>query len=114
MTRQPLSAVVYVRDGRERPRSLRHAIKYCERMRYTVAGVVVDKTGSGWASAFAMLAVGEAQILVVGLREDLPPDRLPRIEVVAELSGWPDKARRPRRSHHSVTGEGTRRARRVA
>lgn len=58
---------------------------YCNRLGLHLAAVVVDdQDGGRWPEAAQMLIDGRAQVLVVADRDELPPDRTPRVDVVAE------------------------------
>lgn len=74
--------------------------EYITRLGYNVAAVVVDELDGGrWHEAIDMLITGEAQILVVAERDELPTDRTPRVDVVAEERRRrlvPDQRCRPR------------------
>lgn len=59
--------------------------EYCNRLGLILTAVVVDDLNGGrWAEAAQMLIDGRAQVLVVADRDELPPDRTPRVDVVAE------------------------------
>ncbi len=58
---------------------------YCNRLGLHLAAVVVDDLGGGrWPEAAQMLIDGRAQVVVVADRDELPQDRTPRVDVVAE------------------------------
>lgn len=66
---------------------------------YRLVGVVVehDPHGGAWASVVQMLADGSAQVCVVPRWDMMPPDRVPRVEVIAEDvardAGTPERPR---------------------
>lgn len=58
---------------------------YCNRLGLTLASVVVDDLDGGrWPEAAQMLIDGRAHVLVAADRDELPPGRTPRVDVVAE------------------------------
>lgn len=58
---------------------------YVNRLGLTLAAVVVDDLGGGrWPEVAAMLLDGTVQVVVVADRDELPADRTPRVDVVAE------------------------------
>lgn len=59
--------------------------EYCNRLGLTLAAVVVDELdGKRWPEAMQMLMDGTVQVVVVADRDELPADRTPRVDVVAE------------------------------
>lgn len=79
-----LHAVICV-PSTETDRWEAQCLAYCMAMGYEIAAVVtgVDTDPGAWMSANAMIAAGEAQIIIVALYEHLPADRIPRTEVAA-------------------------------
>jgi hypothetical protein len=70
--------------------------EYCARHGYELYGVI----HGAWRDATRLLIAGDAQVAVIASREHLPPDRVPRIEIVSEVPGRERAAptrRRPRR-----------------
>lgn len=76
--RERLRAIIYAptADIAATARCLEHVTEH----QYHLVGVVAHD----FAAAQRMLDEGKAGVLVVSQRADLPPDRLPRFEVVAE------------------------------
>jgi hypothetical protein len=79
-------AIIYLLDSPETQRWARVCMDWCERRAYQLVGIVVDETpdGSKWASVVQMLADGSAHVCVVPRWDQMPPDRVPRVEVIAE------------------------------
>jgi hypothetical protein len=69
-------AIIYCPDRRGREQRCR---RYCRRKGYEVVAVVTDADG-GWRYVLAMLAERQADVVVVASRDDLSPDRVPRLE----------------------------------
>lgn len=72
---------------------------YLNRCGMELTAVVIDDgDGRRWPEVATLLANGEVDVVVVATRAELPPDRLPRIDVVAERSRRmiPDQRCRPR------------------
>ncbi len=79
-----VQAIIYVHSDNLNIHTERCA-DYIHRLGYALAAVVVDdQDGGRWHEAAGMLLSGDAQVLVVAERDELPPDRLPRVDVVAE------------------------------
>jgi hypothetical protein len=55
--------------------------RHCQELDYEAIAVV----RGDWGEAMDYLAGGEAEVIVVAEDDDLPPDRTPRIEVVAHM-----------------------------
>lgn len=81
-----LTAAIYLRDDVETQRWARVCMDWCEHHAYRVVSVVVDATqdGAKWMSVVRMMADGVVQVCVVPRWDHMPPDRLPRVEVIAE------------------------------
>lgn len=73
-----LKSVVLVPDA-EAYRWLMICGQYCAARRYEVVAVV-----HAWAEAIRIIKDGRATVLVAGRHDHLPPDRSPRVEIVAE------------------------------
>lgn len=75
----PERAIIYVpHDDMEQCAIL--CLEYAAQAGYDVQGVVVGR----WRDAQSMALDGAAEVVIVAERSQLPPDRAPRIEVVAE------------------------------
>jgi hypothetical protein len=74
------------RRGRERA-----CRAYCQEHGYGVVAVVADVDG-GWPLVAGLLRAGQADVVIVYSRDDLPPNRTPRLEVVED---------RQRVTHHA-------------
>lgn len=72
-----MRAIIYCPDGRRGCEQ--RCRRYCESKGYTVVEVVTDADG-GWRYVQAILNARQAEIIVVPSRDDLPPDRVPRLE----------------------------------
>lgn len=80
-----LRAVIFVHDGEGSTIRAAECGSYCQRRGYTVgAAVIGEPDGPKWEEVRAALESGEYDVLVVRDRGDLDPDRVPRLEVVAE------------------------------
>lgn len=88
-----LDAIIFVPpDPASRP-WLVICAQYCVRCGYHVVAVVSD-----WEDVVRMLKDDGIDIVVVGRREHLPPDRTPRLEIITEQSpDDPPEDRRPSR-----------------
>lgn len=75
-----LRAVIFVRDDEERSRWEAACLEYCDRCGYEVVSLVVGD----WSAVHQMFAANEADIVVVASKDQLAPDRTPRIESVTE------------------------------
>lgn len=88
-----LDSIVFVPSDQTARPWLIICAEHCARHGYHMVAVVSD-----WDDAWHMLRDGEAQVLVIGQRDHLPPDRLPRIEFVTDVPpDVPPELRRPRR-----------------
>lgn len=81
-------AIVYVDGTLDHNTAKRRCLEHCEARGYRLVSIVeeTDDDVSHWRGAFAALAAGAADVLVVATRGDLPRDELPRIEVAGEGS----------------------------
>lgn len=75
--------VAFVPGRRERERWEKVCIEDIARHGEVLAAVV-GADGKGWADAEAMVDRGEADGIVVGRRDHIPPDALPHVRVAAE------------------------------
>lgn len=71
-------AVIYLRSDDFDPHASR-CTEYVERQGYQLEGVVIDD----WDAAQAMLDTGQVTVVVASTVEHLPPERRPRIEILA-------------------------------
>lgn len=90
-----IRAIIYVGLGADVLRTEAACLEYCERHGYEVTALVRGGLDSWSNGVFGMLRAGEADVIVVYTRSDLPTDRLPRLEVVVEEASG-GHARRPR------------------
>lgn len=82
MSRQ--RAIIYVRQENIDQYVTRCA-DYLNRLDLELTAVVIDDLNGGrWPEVAAMLLDGSVQVVVVADRDELPPDRTPRVDVVAE------------------------------
>ncbi|GIJ10710.1 hypothetical protein ACFFMR_18770 [Micromonospora andamanensis] len=59
--------------------------EYCNRLGLHLTAVVVDDLDGGrWPEVAQMLMDGTVQVVVVADRDELPTERTPRVDVVAE------------------------------
>lgn len=78
-------AIIYVPDTPDRARWERLAVEYCERHHYRIAGLVVGRDDEDhWTDVVSMCTAGAVDVVVVGRRDQLPPHRAPRVEVITE------------------------------
>lgn len=76
--RRQLRAVIWVPDRTaEGMRWIRACSEHCQRAGYQVIAIVI---GDRWDDAMGMLGTGQADVIVLGRRDQLQPDRLPRVE----------------------------------
>lgn len=74
-----LRAIIYLRELRRDCR----CFEYCAAKGYRVVGVIVDPDGSRYQEAREMLG-GQAEIIVMCSRADIPPDAIPRLESITQ------------------------------
>ena len=87
-----MSRAVIYHPGHD-PSILGMALAHCRRRRYAVDSIV-----DVWEQAIVIVRADYAQVIVVGTRGDLHPDRVPRWEVADESLDDPGvMERRPRR-----------------
>lgn len=106
---RPLRAAIYVPTDlaeRDLPVWRERCIQHCLTMGYDIETVVTGDARA-WEQLHQELVSGAVQIVVVGRREHLPPQRLPRIEETGvdptrhSFMLPPEGQRRPRRIHPS-------------
>lgn len=76
-----INAVIFVPPTNDAERWLAVCGAYCARHRYQIVAVATS-----YDDAVTMLRNDEASVLVVADRNQLPPNRLPRMEIIAEVS----------------------------
>jgi len=80
-----LRAVIYLPAGEQMDRWRRTCALHVEARGYELVSIVIDEaSGERWSSIQALLRDGRVDVIVVARRDQLPPDRLPRIEVASE------------------------------
>jgi hypothetical protein len=91
---QPLRAVVFMPPGTPAAARWTDACSdYIQRRGYRLAAVV-----GAWRDVIQLVFGDEADVVVVGRRDQLPPDRIPRVDVVVEEDrGEAPNRRRPKR-----------------
>lgn len=72
-----LQAVIFVPDLVDVERWVLACHEHCDAHGYQVTGLVVGD----WGEVVRYTCEGQAQVIVVGDRGYLPPDRIPRVEV---------------------------------
>lgn len=77
-------AIVFVNADRLLPNAS-ICVQYCLAMGYAVVGVV---RGS-WDEVIGLTRERKAEVVVVAEDDDLPPDRKPRVEIVAHQRAEP-------------------------
>lgn len=89
------TAIIYV-TAANLTRYADRCADYCDRRGLTLVAVIVDDLDGGrWPEAARMLMDGAADVLVVADRDELPADRTPRLDVVAEERRHLTPGRRP-------------------
>ncbi len=91
---RPLRAVVFLPPGTPGAGRWTDACaEYIQRQGFRLAAVC-----GSWRDAVRLIFDGEAEVVVVGRRDQLPRDRTPRLDVVVEeRPDAPPARRRPRR-----------------
>lgn len=74
-----LRCVLFIPSGPAAIRWRDLCARYATDQRYLIVAVT-----STWTAALAMLTSGEAEVAVIGRRDHLPLDRIPRVEVATE------------------------------
>lgn len=95
-------AVVFIRTA-DSIEALERCTSYVRQHRYHLVGIITDD----WEAVQRLIENGEAGVVVVDCREDLPYDREPRFEFVAEQ---PRAGRNQRQVHRRRTARVIRRA----
>lgn len=92
----PLRAVIYVAEHTNMEVAQAACLAHCEERGYLVKSLILgDRAGVRWHEGVqAMLFKGEVDVVVIYSRADLPPARLPRVEVVADRVTPPPVPRR--------------------
>lgn len=89
-------AIVYVKTDDQYEANTDRCLDYCRKRGYDFRGLIRDN----WEAADRMMGDGETSVVIVSTEEQLPPDRKPRIEVVAHqpaASRWEQRTRLIRR-----------------
>jgi hypothetical protein len=73
-------AIIYIPTGQLDPAAVLRCLTHCQTHGYEDGGLERD-----WHEALEQLATGEVGIIVVDRVEHLDPNRVPRIEVVADM-----------------------------
>lgn len=91
-----LRCIIFIPSGPEFARWSQICAAYCLNHHYVVVAVT-----QVWSTAVEMMASGQVAVAVIAKRDHLPPERLPRLEVVAEeqadTPAVPPTQRRPLR-----------------
>lgn len=91
--RRPPSAVVFLPHGTPSAgRWTDTCGEYIQRRGYRLAAFATV-----WADVVRMVLTGAADVVVVGRRDHLPPDRTPRVEIITDSAPAADRQRRPQR-----------------
>lgn len=88
-----LRCVLLVLPGAAHEYWLNRCATYASKRGYLVVAVAAH-----WDAAMDVIFAREAEVVVIGRRRDMPPDRIPRLEVVSEApTGQPvtPEQRRP-------------------
>jgi hypothetical protein len=97
MREHDLRAVIFIPLNVDARNWESHCLWQCEQQGYRLVATVNEANGGTWADADRMCHNGEADLIVVDRRPDLPPDRIPRVEEVGEnLGEQVPTQRRPR------------------
>jgi hypothetical protein len=80
-----LRAVIYLQAGEQMARWQRICGTHVEARGYELVSIVIDGAdGAKWPDVLTLLRGDRADVIVVARRDQLPKDRLPRIEVATE------------------------------
>jgi hypothetical protein len=88
-----LRAVIYIHGPADVHRWAGLCLAHCTRLGYQVVALVQDEDGHRWNDVGVMLNEHRAEVVVTGGLEQLPPDRVPRIEVAEDQPGPPVRRR---------------------
>lgn len=90
---RPLRAVVFLPPGTPAAARWTDACgEYIQRCGYQLAAVC-----GTWKDAIRLIFDDQADVVVVGRRDQLPPDRTPRLEAVTDATPAGENHRRPQR-----------------
>lgn len=95
-----LRAVIYVGSSDAQDVEKRRCVLHCDANGYQLTSIIIDTDGQRWRDAFAALGNGDADILIVCNRDDLNPNRVPRVESAGDRpanTAGVSHQRRPRR-----------------
>lgn len=96
MTEGHLRAVIYVHAGPDAPMWEKRCLAHVESHDYHLITLVIDEQHGGqWSTVTQLMRDNEIDVCVVGRRDYLPTDRLPRVEVADEDATVRIRARRP-------------------
>lgn len=87
-----LRAIIYLRRMVDYP----ECEAWCKARRYRIYGVILDRCGQRYSDALSLALAGECEVIIVRRLSDLPPDRVPRTEVV-DAAALEEVDPRPRR-----------------
>lgn len=90
-TPENLRAIIYIHGSSDIHRWAALCLSHCVRLGYQVVSLVEDPDGDRWSSVDAMLHEHRAEVVVTGGLEQLPPNRIPRIEVAEDHPGPPQR-----------------------
>jgi hypothetical protein len=80
-----LRALIYIPGGEQMTRWQRICGQHVEARGYRLVSIVIDDAGGAkWPNVLTLVRAGQADVIVVARRDQLPKDRLPRIEVATE------------------------------
>jgi hypothetical protein len=89
----PQRAIIYVHAPGQARRWAALCLAHVERCGYELVSLVDDPDGHKWPDVVGMVRDGRAEVIVIAGREQLPEDRVPRVEVAEDLPEPP--RRRP-------------------
>lgn len=88
--------IIYVRDGPLMARHCERCFGYAAERRIEVIRVVKDPDGRHWPDIHDTAVHGGTDVVILYDRAELPPDRVPRIEVVTDRQSAGGRTRRRR------------------
>lgn len=92
-----MRAVIYVRGNDSVADRIAECGAYCGARGYRIVGAILgDPDGERWSEVAAMAQTRQIEVAVVHSRRDLPPERVPRIEIATEYELDPEKTQRIR------------------